>query len=190
MDQTGLIARIFDAVDFIVRGRKGFAIDGQEHEGRVNYEQGLSASLAAFQEARNYADPRTLVLAELTFLHQELQFCDRDDTDTLSSLAQAVQGFEDALRSLEAVEDPVIYRGAEKTHPTGPRNRVQGYPKDAFHVACIAHRTRLGNVLRSPGINMTEKAVLRQRAVNMQTAQGSYLEKQRDALANDQGLIP
>jgi hypothetical protein len=182
MDQIGLLAKIFDAVDYIVRGREGFALDGQEHEGRINYEKGISSSFSAFQEAREFADPQTLVLAELTFLQQELQFCSTDDTDTLSSLAQAVQSFEDALRSLEAVEAPAVYRGAEKTHPTGAKYRIQGYPKDAFHIACIAHRTRLRNVLRSPGINMIEKAVLRQRAVNMQTAQQTYLEKQQTAL--------
>jgi hypothetical protein len=187
MDRTGLLANIFDAVDYIVRGRKGFATDGQEHEGRINYEKGIASSLSAFREAQNFADPQTLMLAELTFLQQELQFCSGDDTDTLSSLAQAVQSFEDALRSLEAVEDSAVYRGAEKTHPTGAKYRIQGYPKDAFHIACIAHRTRLRNVLRAPGINMIEKAVLRQRAVNMQTAQRSYLEKQRAALNGNQG---
>jgi hypothetical protein len=187
MDQAGLLAKIFDAVDYIVRGRRGFAINGQEHEGRINYEKGIASSLSAFQEAQGFADPQTLVLAELTFLQQELQFCSTGDTDTLSSLAQAAQSFEDALRSLEAVEDSTVYRGAEKTHPTGAKYRVQGYPKDAFHIACIAHRTRLRNVLRAPGINMIEKAVLRQRTVNMQTAQGSYLEKQRIALSGSQG---
>jgi hypothetical protein len=184
MDLDGLLNRVFWAVAYIDSGRKGLAADGEEHNGRIHYEKGISSSLSAFQEAQNFADPQTLVLAELTFLQQELQFCINDDTDTLSSLTQAIQSFEDALRSLEAVEDSVIYQGAEKTHPTGPRYRIQDYPKDAFHIACIAHRTRLRNVLRAPGINMIEKAVLRQRAANTKTAQGSYLEKQRTALGN------
>jgi hypothetical protein len=189
MDLDGLLNRVFWAVAYIDSGRKGLAADGEEHNGRINYEKGIASSLSAFQEAQNCADPQTLVLAELTFLQQELQFCSNDDTDTLSSLTQAVQSFEDALRSLETVGDLAIYRGAEKTHPTSLRHRIQGYPKDAFHIACIAHRTRLGNVLRAPGINMIEKTVLRQRAVNMQTAQGSYLEKQRAALGSGQGSI-
>jgi hypothetical protein len=56
-------------------------------------------------------------------------------------------------------------------------------PKDSFHIACIAHHTRLRNILRAPGINMLEKAVLQQRAANMTTARNSYIEKQQAALA-------
>jgi hypothetical protein len=125
-----------------------------------------------------------IVLAEMVFLEQEFQFCDASDSVTRSSLTQAIRSFEDALLSLEAVEDPG-YTVADKTYPHRPETRIKGFPKDAFHLACIAHRTRIGNVLRAPGINMTEKAVLRQRVVNMQTAQGSYREKQEKALGRE-----
>jgi hypothetical protein len=116
-------------------------------------------------------------------LQQELQFCHETDTDTKSSLTQAVQSFEDALRSLEVVEDAALYQGAEKAWPTSPKYRIQGFPKDAFHLACIAHRTRFRNVLRAPGINMIEKAALNQRAANMTTAQSGYIEKQKKAMS-------
>jgi hypothetical protein len=94
----------------------------------------------------------------------------------------ALQSFDDAFLSLEAVEDSSIYKGADKTWPHNQKNRIQGFPKDAFHQACIAHRTRLNNILRSPGINMIEKAVLQQRAANMTAAQESYIEKQKKVL--------
>jgi hypothetical protein len=94
-------------------------------------------------------------------------------------LTQAIASFEDALRCLEAVEDASIYIGADKAYPRSSQYRIQGYPRDAFHIACIAHRTRLYNILRAPGINMNEKAVLKQRAANMKVAQNSYLEKQK-----------
>jgi hypothetical protein len=77
------------------------------------------------------------------------------------------------------VEDTAVYRDVEKTYPTFPKYRIQGFPKDAFHLACIAHRTRLRNSLRTPGINMIEKAVLNQRAANMTSAQSGYIEKQK-----------
>jgi hypothetical protein len=181
MDPIGLINRIFQAVLDIDFGRKGLDTNGREHDGRLAYETGIYTALSAFQEAQASADPQTIILAELAFLQQELQFCHDTDTDAKSSLTQAVQSFEDALRSLEVVEDAVIYQGAEKTYPTGSKYRIQGFPKDAFHIACIAHRTRLRNVLRSPGINMIEKAVLSQRAANMTTAQGRYIAKQKKA---------
>lgn len=185
MDQTGLLDRIFEAAQYIDFGRKGFTTDGQEHEGRLNYEKGISASLSAFMEAEAVADPKMLILAEITFLQQELRFCNDTDTITQNSLTQAIQSFEDARRCLVTVEDSALYRAAETTHPTADRYRVRNFPKDAFHLACISHRTRLKNVQRAPGINMIEKAVLEQRTANMKTAQDRYVKKQRAALGGD-----
>jgi hypothetical protein len=182
MDTTGLINSILVSVVRIDRGRKGFATDGGEHEGRISYEKGIAAASIAFAEALSTADPQTIILAESAFLNQELEFSSEQDSNTRSSLTQAIQSFEDALRSLEIVENKKLYKAAEATHPTSPKYRINGFPKDAFHLACIAHRTRLRNVLRSPGISMTEKAVLEQRTVNMTAAQSGYIEKQKNAL--------
>jgi hypothetical protein len=182
MDLAGLLNKVFQAVVDIDTGRKGLSTDGEEHNGRIHYENGISAALSAFQEAQITGDPQTFILAELTFLQQELQFCNEVDAITQSSLTQAIQSFEDALRCLKIVEDAAGYRSAEATHPTAPKYRIQGYPKDAFHLSCIAHRTRLQNSLRTPGINMKEKAVLTQRTANMTAAQGSYLAKQKQVL--------
>ncbi|GHU66811.1 hypothetical protein FACS189447_08320 [Spirochaetia bacterium] len=181
MDQSFLVAKLAAFTNDIDVGRKGLATDGKEHEGRIHYERGISGASNAFHEAQNSADPQIIVLSELVFLQQELQFCNEADTDTKSSLTQAIQSFEDALRSLQAVTD-TGYKTAEKTYPQNPKYRIQGFPKDAFHLACIAHRTRLRNVLRSPGINMIEKAVLQQRAANLTAAQGSYIAKQEAVL--------
>jgi hypothetical protein len=122
-------------------------------------------------------------VSEEAFVEQEFQFCNEQDTQARSSLAQALQSFNDAFLSLEAVEDAAGYKVADKTWPHNSKSRIQGFPKDAFHQACTAHRTRLNNVLRAPGINMIEKAVLQQRAVNMTAAQSAYIAKQKAALA-------
>jgi hypothetical protein len=184
MDLIGFFNNLVFIANDIDMGRKGLTIDGKEREGRISYEKGIAGAAAAFQEAQTTADPQTIILAELVFLQQELQFCDKADIDTHSSLIQAIQSFEDALRCLKTVENKTLYQGAETTHPTSPKYRIDNFPKDAFHAACIAHRTRLQNVLRAPGINMAEKAVLRQRAINMRIARGSYLEKQKKALGD------
>jgi hypothetical protein len=138
--------------------------------------------MSAFQDAQRSADPQTIILAEMTFLSQELEFCAKGDTDTRNSLTRALQAFRDSLRSIEAVEDAAGYKIAEKTHSTEPKKRVQGFPKDVFHQACGSHNTRLRNILRTPGVNMQEKALLKQRAANMKAAQSAYVEKQRKAL--------
>jgi hypothetical protein len=190
LDQTGLLYDVLTGAYNIDNGRKGFAVPGEERQGRISYEKGIALAMAAFQEAQRSADPQTLILAEVYFLTQELEFCARGDTDTRNSLTRAIQSFRDAgppqvaMRSLEVVEGAVLYTSAEKTHPTDPKKRVQGFPKDAFHQACASHKARLRNILRTPGVDMMEKTLLKQRAVNMQTAQGAYVEKQRKALAD------
>jgi hypothetical protein len=184
MDPTGLVNEIFQAVVDIGFGRKGLSTDGKEHDGRIAYETGITRAAGAFKEAQSSADPQTLILVELAFLQQELQFCHETDFDTKSSLIQAIQSFEDALRSLEVVENATLYQGAEKTWPTSSKYRIQAFPKDAFHLACIAHRTRLRNILRAPGINMIEKAVLERRIANMSAAQNGYIEKQKNSFAD------
>jgi hypothetical protein len=189
MDPTGLLDSILAGSARIDRGRKGFATDGEEHQGRLNYENGIATAGAAFTEAQASADPQTMMLAEEAFVEQELQFCSEQDTHTQSSLKAALRSFDDAFLSLEAVEDAAGYKVADKTWPHNQKNRIQDFPKDAFHQTCIAHRTRLNNVLRAPGINMIEKAVLQQRAANMTAAQNSYIQKQKTALKGA-GRIP
>ena len=76
MERTGLISSVYDAAFSIDFGRKGFATRGKEQEGRISYEEGIAEALTAFKEAQTTADPQTMILAEYTFLTQELQFCD------------------------------------------------------------------------------------------------------------------
>jgi hypothetical protein len=123
-----------------------------------------------------------MILAEYTFLSQELAFCEKTDKDSLSSLTKAIQSFDDAFLVLGVVEDKTLYQGVDKSYPHSKEYRVSGFPKDAFHIACSGHKTRLKNVLRSPGLDPIEKALLKQRFVNLSAAQGGYIEKQKKAL--------
>ena len=184
MDRTGLLRDIFDSADNIDNGRSWLHTVGLESNGRVSYEKGIAKAMISFQTAQLHAttDLELIILAEQTFIIQELQFCDSSDTQAISSLEHAIRSFDDALRSLEVVVDSISYNNAERTYPTDSKYRYKGMPKDAFHSACMAHRTRIGNILRTPGINMAEKQLLSQRAANMTTAQSVYLDKQKAAL--------
>jgi len=162
MELTGLLARIAFASVYIDNGRRGLDTDGQEHKGRLSYEVGISNALTIFQEVQDINDPQIIILSEEAFLQQELNFCDENDETAKNSLIRAIQSFEDALRCLKTVEDPASYRIAETTFPTDTKNRIKTFPRDAVHQACSAHWTRLQNSLRTPGINMKEKAVLTQ----------------------------
>ena len=184
MDKAGLIYSITDATAAIDYGRKGFATWGKEHEGRISYEKGIALAMTAFQEAATTADPQTMILAEYTFLTQEFEFCEKTDKDSLNSLIQAIQYFDDAFLALKIVENYTLYKGAEQIIPHNKKYRVGGgYPKDSFHIACSSHITRIKNMLRTPGIDPIEKSLLKQRLANLPTAQNGYIEKQKKALS-------
>jgi hypothetical protein len=184
LELTGLVDNINAAALAIDFGRKGFATRGKAEEGRISYEEGIDTAMSAFQEAQATADPQTIILAEYTFLSQELEFCEETDKDSLSSLTLAIQSFDDAFLALEVVKDKTLYQGVDKAIPHNGKHRVKGFPMDAYHIACHSHKTRLKNVLRSPGIDPIEKALLKQRLVNLSAGQGGYMEKQKKALAD------
>jgi len=181
--RIGLVNNVYEAAANIDLGRKGFATRGKAEEGRISYEDGIATALTAFKEAQATADPQIMILVEYTFLTQELQFCEKTDKDSLSSLTQAIQDFDDAFLALKAVENQ-HYKITDDTIPHRKKYRVKGYPKDSFHVACSSHITRLKNILRSPGIDTIEKSLLKQRLANLPTAQNGYIEKQKKALMN------
>ena len=181
MDKIGLVDSIYKASISIDIGRKGFATRGKAEEGRISYEDGISLASTIFAQAQASADPDIIILAEFTFLSQELHFCEPTDNHTLSSLTQAIQSFDDAFLAIKSVIEP-NYKIADNIFPHYGRYRINGYPKDAFHIACIAHRTRLQNILRSPGIDPIEKALLMQRFKNLSTAQNAYIEMQKKVL--------
>jgi len=183
LELIGLVDRITTATASIDAGRKGFATRGKAEEGRISYEKGISNAMTAFQEAQATADPQTMILAEYTFLTQELEFCEKSDKDSINSLTQALKSFDDAFLALQAVEEDG-YKTSDKTFPHHKDYRFGGYPKDSFHIACQSHITRIKNILRAPGIDPIEKALLKQRLINLPAAQNGYIEKQKKALTN------
>jgi hypothetical protein len=183
LDLIGLLDKINEAVLRIDFGRKGFATRGKAEEGRISYEDGISQAMLAFQEAQKSADPQALILAEYTFISEEFQFCPKDDKDSISSLTKAIQSFDDAFLAIKAVEGS-YYKAVELAIPHNGKYRMNGYPLDAYHIACKSHKTRIQNILKSPGIDPIEKALLKQRLSNLSTAQQGYVEKQKKALAD------
>jgi len=165
-------------------GRKGFATRGKEQEGRINYETGIAQALSSFQEAQATADPQIIILAEYTFLTQELEFCEKTDKAAISSLTRAIRFFDDAFLALEAVGNKAQYQGAEKTIPHDGKYRIKGYPMDSFHIAVKGHKGRLQNILKTPGLDPIEKALLKQRLLSLSAGQEGYVGLQRKVLEN------
>ena len=182
MGATGLINSIITATSSIDSGRKGFAIIGKEREGRINYEKGIAVAMSAFKKAQATADPETILLAEYTFITQELEFCVKTDKDAINSLSRAIRFFDDAFLTLEVVKDKTLYQATDKTYPHDGKYRIKGYPLDSFHIAIRDHKGRLQNILKSPGIDPIEKALHKQRLETIKAGQRGYLEMQGKAL--------
>jgi hypothetical protein len=179
----GLITSIAESAAAIDSGRKGFAIRGKEQEGRINYEDGIAQAMTAFKEAQATADPETIILAEYTFITQELEFCEKTDKDAISSLSRAIRFFDDAFLVLEIVKDKTKYQIVENSIPHDPKYRVKGgFPMDSFHIAIKGHKGRLQNILKTPGLDPIEKALLKQRLDTLTAGQNGYGEMQRKAL--------
>jgi len=182
LDLITLARNIINAATLIDSGRKGFATRGKEQEGRINYEKGIAAAMSVFKEAQTTADPQTILLAEYTFITQELQFCEKSDKAAITSLSRGIRFFDDAFLALKVAES-AGYKEAEQTYPHDNEYRIkEGFPKDAYHIACNGHKGRLQNILKTPGLDPIEKALHKQRLVNISTGQKKYVELQRKAL--------
>jgi hypothetical protein len=182
MDKIGLLDSITQAMESIAEGRRGWETEGSTEAGRVSYRDGLAEAMAAFKQAAESADARILILVDHAYVTQERQFCDSQDAEAIGSMAAAVTGFDDALRVLPTVSDAMSYQAVETSYPHNTDYRYKGMPKDAFHIACKAHRARLTNTLRAPGLSMTEKALYKLRKANMSAAQGVYFAMQQTVL--------
>jgi hypothetical protein len=179
---AGLVDSIIFATSSIDSGRKGFAIIGKEREGRINYEKGIAVAMSAFKEAQATADPETILLAEYTFITQELEFCVKTDKDAINSLSRAIRFFDDAFLALKTVKNKIQYQGVENSYPHDSEYRIKGFPFDSFHIAIRGHKGRLQNILKTPGLDPIEKALHKQRLDTIKAGQGGYVELQRKAL--------
>jgi len=92
-----------------------------------------------------------------------------------------VQNFDDAFLALKVVEG-TGYKIAEQTYSHKSDCRFKGFPKDAYYVAFGSHRTRLQNILKTPGLDLIEKTLLKQRYANLSAGQEGYVELQKKAL--------
>ena len=176
-----LASNISESVINIVAGRRGFAIRGKAEEGRISYEKGIAEAMTAFKAVQASLGPLAIILAEYTFLTQELEFCDETDQFGKNSLIKAIQRFDDAFLALQAVTKPE-YKIVENVFPHDKDYRYKSFPLDAFHIAFKSHRTRLQNILSAQGVDPIEKELVLQRLDNLPTAHDGYVALQKKAM--------
>jgi hypothetical protein len=179
MEKSGLSDDMIDAVIDIARGRLGMITDGQEHEGRLTFESGIRQAHKVFTEARASGDPELMLLAEYTFMSQMLEYATENDIVGRSRAQAAIDSFEDAFLSLQALADATAYQAVEKAFPHRGQWRYKGLPRDAFHVAMLAHKTRIMNSISMIGVNPLDVSLAELRHAVAVTAQQVYREKQQ-----------
>ncbi len=123
-----------------------------------------------------------IINAERVILRHEAQFYGKDNPQALKSITEAVKELDGASDALMVVQDKHLYQAANKTHSVKARDRINGLPKDAFHVFTNSHKTRLGNRIRSIEASFEERLLLKERYNNMQIAQKEYMKLQAKAL--------
>lgn len=123
-----------------------------------------------------------IVTAERVILRHEAQFYGADNPLALKSLNEAIRELDRASETLAVVQDKSLYQIANKTHSVKDKDRINGLPKDAFHVFSNSHKTRLSNRIRAIEVSVEERLLLKERHNNMQVAQKEYMELQAKAL--------
>jgi hypothetical protein len=177
-----LIKKLNDAANLIFFGRIARRTHGQTEQGLEDFEQGFVLAIQVFDEAIVSEDPFFMLLAEYTFVVQELESGYPEEKEALTSYRVAKSAFDDAFRALEVVKDKTLYKGVDRAFPHRKDYRYKELPKDAFHLAYISHRARLQNTLKQIGIDPLERAFREKRIQTCPIAQAAYTVLQTKAL--------
>jgi hypothetical protein len=127
LDLAGLIGKIQVGVTTIYQGRQWLDTEGLEGEGRVSYKRGLVLAIEAFREIQEHviSDLDLLIIADYTFLGQELEFCDSADTNAITSLTKSIQEFDEAFCALDLLQNAETYKLLEKAFSHRPEFRYR-----------------------------------------------------------------
>jgi hypothetical protein len=186
MEKHGLNINIARAAARIARGRRGLEIPGKTEAGHFDFQTGHAIAMRTFQEAVASGDVDLVMLAENLFVSQELAESKGDEPEATASAEAALQSFDDAFLVLQIVDDPAVYRGVELGFPHRGQWRYKDLPRDAFHVAVIAHKTRLKNGLSRIGLPKLDRELAKTRIAALGAIQQVYCAKQQAAL----GTLP
>ncbi|GHV83729.1 hypothetical protein AGMMS50212_10690 [Spirochaetia bacterium] len=184
MDPVGLTNNIIYAANLIINGRIARRTTGQTEQGLKDFNKGIGLATAIFDEAVGATDPYLMLLAEYTFVIQELESGFSNEKEALASYRAAKNDFDDAFNVLEVVKNETLYKGVEKAFSHRKDYRHNGYPKDAFHVAYAGHKTRLQNTLKQIGIDPLERSFREKRIETCPIAQTIYTALQKKAIGD------
>lgn len=150
----------------------------------LKYTEGLSNTTELLKKVAEMKDLELILQVESVLVHQERQHIARKDKSSIPSLNDAVEDFDTIERVFKILKSPSTYKDA--TSGYGIRQRINGIPIDGFHHAVKSHILRLGNRVKTVGVLVPEKNLVKQRQANMRIAKELYIALQCKAVGIDQ----
>jgi hypothetical protein len=190
MAEIGLNDDIVAAVTIIAQGRRLLYVDGSERDGRIAFENGHALLRAAYEKAVASGSVHDIMLAEYSITQQELDESDADETQNQASAKAMIHEFEAAFKILNRVTDSASYKILDDGFSDKKDFRYKGLPKDAFHVAMLAHLLRLQNSLKPSGIPRLDRQFTKVRYDAIKAIQAIYCGIQEKAINGSTENLP
>jgi hypothetical protein len=184
MEKNSLLIDISYAVRLIEQGRRKHFVTGQAEEGLSDFKDGSAALHQTFTSALATKDLELILSAEYYFLEAGIEEGAPDEVFAKGSAEAGLEVIEDALLALKAVADSTMYKGVDLAYPHHDKKkwRYKDMPKDAFHVFCASHKSRLQNGLTRFGVSQIGRELITLRFDTISAIEEIYCEMQRQAL--------
>jgi hypothetical protein len=172
------------AVRAIEEGRTKHFTPGQAEEGLAAFMEGSALLKQSFLDAKATGDIETILRAEYDFLSNAIIEGDSDETFAKSSAEAGLEVIEDALNALKALALGDAYKAVDLAYPRHDKRawRFKDMPKDAFHVFCASHKSRLQNGLSRFGVSKIDRELVKLRIDTINAIEEIYCERQRQTL--------
>ena len=145
----------------------------------ISFRDGLKKTLEFLNEVGKSGSPDIILGVEKILLLQERETY-ANSPEMMNSVKPALADLEDANKAFALVtNDHTGY--AKATAAFSSKDKEKGLPLDACRKFIRSHTARLTNRLRGVS-SVPEKNILRQRKINLATANKQYKDLQREAL--------
>jgi hypothetical protein len=175
---------IFDAVVLIEEGRRLHFVEDTALQGLKRFKEGSALLTKAFLDAKATNDLETILKAEYDFLAAGIASGSPDETLAKGSAEAGLDVIDDALRAIKAVQSDDGYKWVDLAYPRHDKRtwRFKDMPRDAFHVFCASHTSRLQNGLKRYGVSAIDRALITLRVDTINAIEEAYCAMQRKAV--------
>jgi hypothetical protein len=183
--KNGSSIDIENAVTLIEEGRRLHFVEDTAVQGLKRFKEGNYLLKKAFLDAKATNDLEVILNAEYDFLAAEIAMGDPDETLAKGSAEAGIEVIEDALNALKALALGNAYKAVDLAYPHHDKRswRYKDMPKDAFHVFCASHKSRLQNGLKRYGVSTIDRDLITMRVDTISAIEEAYCAMQRQILS-------